>query len=307
MNVLNLLLLVVELLWFTPLSANWVFARVAKVKVLRGCFLIHLRYKHNLEMRVIFQSFFKTLPLLVRANAFMLFLFAYFCLSLTKAFKNEGYYCDNVDFEVANKQDCFDWGGDWVRQGINMSSYVASVDFKILFSTTEGWMTIMTDMMNFNGEGLAPSYNANEHFQVYFVAGFFLAGIFLLNIYISILLVGFRKAKEQLSGETKLTELQKQWLRVKSLICEMEPEPKKKPPSNCIKKLLFRICTHRGFKIFQGITFILQLIVCSFYSSQLSEETQEVYQKSTFIFAALAIVEFIAKFIAFSYEPRKTN
>ena len=229
MNVLNLLLLVVELLWFTPLSANWVFARVAKVKVLRGCFLIHLRYKHNLEMRVIFQSFFKTLPLLVRANAFMLFLFAYFCLSLTKAFKNEGYYCDNVDFEVANKQDCFDWGGDWVRQGINMSSYVASVDFKILFSTTEGWMTIMTDMMNFNGEGLAPSYNANEHFQVYFVAGFFLAGIFLLNIYISILLVGFRKAKEQLSGETKLTELQKQWLRVKSLICEMEPEPKKKP------------------------------------------------------------------------------
>ena len=98
---------------------------------------------------------------------------------------------------------------------------------------------------------------------------FFLGGIFGLNFYISILLVGFRKAKEKFSGEAKLTELQKQWLRVKSLICEMEPEPKKKPLSNCFKKLLFRVCTHWGFKIFQGITFILQLIVCSFYSAQL--------------------------------------
>ena len=47
MNVLNLVLLVIELLWFTPFSANWVFARVAKVKVLRCCFFIHLRYKYN--------------------------------------------------------------------------------------------------------------------------------------------------------------------------------------------------------------------------------------------------------------------
>ena len=98
---------------------------------------------------------------------------------------------------------------------------------------------------------------------------FFFGGIFALNIYISIVLVGFRKAKEQLSGEAKLTELQKQWLRVKSLICEMEPECKRNPPSNCLKKLLFRICTHQGFKIYQGITLILQLVLYSFYSSQL--------------------------------------
>ena len=98
---------------------------------------------------------------------------------------------------------------------------------------------------------------------------FFFTGILGLNIYISVLLVGFQKVKQELSGEAKLTELQKQWLRVKSLICEMEPEAKKKPPSNCFKKLLFRVCTHQRFKIFQGITFLLQLVVCSFYSSQL--------------------------------------
>ena len=47
MNILNLLLLVIELMWFTPLVGNWIFARIAKIKVLRCCFFIQLRYQRN--------------------------------------------------------------------------------------------------------------------------------------------------------------------------------------------------------------------------------------------------------------------
>ena len=205
-NALNLVLLVVEFLCLTPLSGNPVFARVGQLKVLRCCFLIHLRYKHNWWMKIIFQSFFKAFPLILRANVLMVLFFLFFCLFLTKAFKADGYYCDNAGGPgIATREDCFNWGGDWVRENINMSSILSSQYFGILFVTMEGWIYKVIRLMNISGPGRAPSYNANEHIQIYFVAVFFLGGILGLNIYISIVLVGFRKAKERLSGEASLS------------------------------------------------------------------------------------------------------
>ena len=272
-NALNLVLLVIEFLCFTPLSVNSIFARVAKAKVLRCCFLIHLRYKHNWWMKIIFQSFFKTFPLILSANVLMVLFFFFFCLFLTKAFKNDVYYCDNAaDFAIVTKEDCFNWGGDWVKENINMSSVLSSQYYGILSVTMEGWIYIVIDLMNVNGAGKAPSYNANEHIQIYFVGVFFLGGILGLNIYISILLVGFRKAKERLSGEASLNELQKQWLKVKALILQMDPEPKRNPPENCFRRVFFRMCSHKCCKIIQGITFVVFLVIGSFYSPRLSDE-----------------------------------
>ena len=157
MNVLNLLLLVVELLWFTPLSGNWVFARIAKLKVLRCCFLVHLRYKHNWQMKVIFRSFFKAVPLILSGNMLMALIFLYFMLILNKAYKDDGYYCDNIGLQVAGKQDCFNWGGDWVKDPIDLSSFVASLSFSLFSCTMEGWMYLMIRVMNMSGQDQAPS------------------------------------------------------------------------------------------------------------------------------------------------------
>ena len=87
--------------------------------------------------------------MLLRINPFILVRFSYF--SLCKAFKNEGYYCDNVEFEVETKHDCFNLGGDWVKYSFNFSSLVATQYFGIIFAFMEGWLNLVMGVMNFNG------------------------------------------------------------------------------------------------------------------------------------------------------------
>ena len=172
-------------------------------------------------MKVIFSSFVYTLPMILRLFCVMVLIFIFFPLVLTKAFKGDGYYCDNAYQEVTTKQDCWNWGGDWVQYQINMSSPLHSLYFGILLTTMEGWMYLMSDFMNMNGRDQAPLYNANEHIQIYLLLVFFVGGILLLNIYISFSIVSFQRTRERLSGEANLSEAQKQWLHIKAFILQM--------------------------------------------------------------------------------------
>ena len=52
----------------------------------------------------------------------------------------------------------------------------------------------------------------------------------------------------------------------------MDPEPKRKPPTNCLRRLCFRMCSHKCCKIIQGITFIIFMVISSLYSPRLSAE-----------------------------------
>ena len=90
-----------------------------------------------------------------------------------------------------------------------MSSPLHSLYFGILMTTMEGWIYLMSDIMDMNGKGQAPLYNANEHIQIYLLFVFFVGGILLLNIYISFSIVNFQRIKERLSGEADLSETQK--------------------------------------------------------------------------------------------------
>ena len=90
-------------------------------------------------------------------------IYFYFALILTKVYQDDGYYCDNAHQQatIETKQDCFNWGGDWVKHQINFSHVFSSLLSLFFIGTMEGWLYFMQKMMNFNGSGNAPSYNAN--------------------------------------------------------------------------------------------------------------------------------------------------
>ena len=80
----------------------------------------------------------------------------------------------------------------------------------------------MQKMMNFNGSDNAPSYNANEHIQIFFIIFFFLGNMIILNSFISLSLITFKKLKEEKTGEKYINETEKTWLKLKISISGLD-------------------------------------------------------------------------------------
>ena len=122
---------------------------------------------------------------------------------------------------VKTNKDCMEWGGDWVQHSINYSTIFHSILALFLLSSMEGWIGMMMEAMNFNGQDKVPSYNKNEHIQIFFVFFFFLGNIIVLSSFIGITLYNFKKIKERETGEKNMRELERLWLRIKVQILQL--------------------------------------------------------------------------------------
>ena len=220
LNCLNLLIIAAEVLYLTPLSSSNIMFRFSKVKVLRLLSIIQLRYESSWDMRILIRSLKQLVVKFCQLLMITLVIYFFFALILTKVYQNDGYYCDNA-YEratIVTKQDCFNWGGDWVKYKIHFTDVFSSLLSLFFIGTMEGWIYFMKNMMDFNGKDMAPSYNANEHIQIFFVIFFFFGNLIILNSFISLSLITFKKLKEKETGEVYLNETEKMWLRLKSQI-----------------------------------------------------------------------------------------
>ena len=185
-------------------------------------------------MRILLRSLKQLLVKFLQLLLITFIIYFFFALILTKVYKDDGYYCDNANESatINTKQDCLNEGGDWVKHQINFSHVFSSMLSLFFIGTMEGWVYFMQKMMDFNGAGKAPSYNANEHIQIFFVFFFFLGNIIILNSFISLSLITFKKIKEKETGEKYLNDIEKMWLRLKLQIIELNPLKKFEPPTN---------------------------------------------------------------------------
>lgn len=163
LNKLNLLICIVEVLLFTPLSNLYIFYRIEKIRTLRVFLLLKIRYDANWEMRIMIRSLLRLMPKLIQLIVYSLLMYYFFALLLCKFYKNDSYYCDNPSGNglIETRDDCLNWGGDWVKLHFNFSTPFHSLLYLFLVATMEGWSSLMTDAMDFNGQFHTPSYNAN--------------------------------------------------------------------------------------------------------------------------------------------------
>ena len=62
-------------------------------------------------MKLIFQAFLSSLPLIFKLIAGTLIMSSWVAILMVKLYKDDGYYCDNAHVAVKTKQECFEWGG----------------------------------------------------------------------------------------------------------------------------------------------------------------------------------------------------
>ena len=196
MNILSLALLVVELLYLTPLSENATFHSLSKVRALRILFVIQLVYQRSLEMKLIVQAISTSMPFMIVLITGVLSFFVWACVVMVRIYKDDEYYCDNAFRPVETKQECFESGGDWIKEKLNFASVPSVVFFGSIFSTMEGWLYKVIALMDANGKDKAPQYNANEHIQIFFVVLYLGAGIIVLNFMYSIMLINYKRKRQ---------------------------------------------------------------------------------------------------------------
>ena len=156
LNWLNIIIITIEILSFTSLNEETVFLKIERLKVFRILFFVELRYRHNWNMRMTFHAFIQLLPKVLSLLAITIILFTYFALILVKVYKDDFYYCENYSSgaTINDKNDCLNWGGNWVQRNINTANLFNSTLFLFLVATTEGWVSLMTPMMDMRGTDL---------------------------------------------------------------------------------------------------------------------------------------------------------
>ena len=190
------------MLSFTTLSNYYLFTRIERLRVLRIFNLIDMRYRTNWNMRITVQAMIKLMPKVFNLLLLSAFLYYYFALVLVKLYKDEYYYCVNSaeGFNVITKEDCFNYGGDWILKTMNNSNIFNALMYLFLVATTEGWITLMFPTMNLAGIDNTLQMNANEHIKIFFVLFFFFGNLIILNSFIGLSLWNFKKLKDRTTG-----------------------------------------------------------------------------------------------------------
>lgn len=270
-NKINVVIVIVEMMFFTPVAFIYTFYRYEKIRVLRMFFFLEYQFHKDFSMRIMIISLFRLIPKTIKYIIIWLMTFYFFALILNCLYRDDDYYCDNitVDEVIETKYDCLNWGGDWVKRTLNFSNPFSSLLYLYLVATMEGWMVLMQNAMNLNGVDRAPSYNSNEHIQIFFVFFFFFGNLIVLNFFISYTLFLYKKIKENETGEWRITENEKSWLSIKLQILALNPIPHEKEPTGTFRKYIYRFCHHKAYTAIKFTAFIALTVGTCFLQSGL--------------------------------------
>ena len=97
------------------------------MRALRVLFLIQLVYQKSEGMKLIFEAFVKCLPFYFTLVNTITFLFIWVGIVMVKVYKDDEYYCGNASMVANTKEECFEWGGDWVKYTLNYSSVFSAM------------------------------------------------------------------------------------------------------------------------------------------------------------------------------------
>ena len=238
-------------------------------------------------MQLISQAFVSCLPFMLIFFIGRMFFFCWVSVVLVKVYKDDAYSCQNAK--------------------PNLSSMLEAVLALVSICSMEDLAPQMAALMDLNGKDNAPKYNANEHIQILVVIGYLVGGVLALNFIASTVMLNYRRVKEELSGEKGLTHAVKEWLRIQNYILSLHPEQPERLPDNCVRRLLHQICTHRTYKVVQGIFMVSFLIVSALCRVGIQTDSQNRYWWGVSFYILLFLLDFLMNLVAFGCRPKQRN
>ena len=67
------------------------------------------------------------------------------------------------------------------------------------------------------------------------------------------------------------------------------------------------MCSHKVYKILQGIIIISFFVTCALYRASLDAEAKGLFWGGIGFYIAVALLDYLMNFVAFGYDPRCRN
>lgn len=130
--------------------------------------------------------------------------------------------CQGIQFPVnakalTSRQLCECWGGTWdFVSGVSFDNIGTALIALFSIATTEGWVTLMYNVVDSNGIDMEPIRNNNVEWIVA-VLFFMMVGSFLaLNIFVGVVVDAYTKSYKELNAsplDSMMTPEQQEWVR----------------------------------------------------------------------------------------------
>ena len=118
--------------------------------------------------------------------------------------KGEFYYCEKTSIPtkffslIVRKQDCLDYGGDWVNQIFNFDHIGKSMMYLFVISTKEAWTDAMAAGQDTVAIDYEPVQNYNQYMALYFITYMIIGSYMMLNLFVGIVFESFKKEKNDI-------------------------------------------------------------------------------------------------------------
>jgi len=134
---------------------------------------------------------FKSIPDLINLLFFYFMNLFVFGIIAINYLKGVFLHCTTIDEEltshVITKEDCFDYGGDWINRDLNFDNIFNSLSTLFQLSTTEGWIEEMFYGIDYVGNNQNPIKNNHKTMALFYISFFIIANLIVINMFIGIL------------------------------------------------------------------------------------------------------------------------
>ena len=116
---------------------------------------------------------------------------------------------------IVYKEDCFDYGGDWVNSDFPYDNILQSLFNLFIISTSEGWVVFMLEARDSRGLNLQPVIDYNKYWSIFYLITFTVGFFTVFNSFIGILIANFIFIKEAFSPYKNMSKDLKKWNLIK--------------------------------------------------------------------------------------------
>ena len=106
----------------------------------------------------------------------------------------------------------------------------------------EGWLDIMWQMIDTNGEEMTPVYDNRRYYCAITILCCLLLYMIFLNLFIGVVVQSFNIEKEKMTNNHKLTTSQKTWIEVLSLCYSATPKVSTPKTNEILRDFLIEVC-----------------------------------------------------------------
>lgn len=215
-------------------------------------------------------------------------------------FKGKFYYCAEAS-DVNSRVDCLSKGHSWINKEYNFDNLAKALLTLFVFSTKDGWVTIMYDGIDAVGVDKQPIRNYNKWNVLYFVAFLLLAGFVVLNMLVGVVVENFKKCRDIIEKD-RLAEKEKEKEQEKAKKRQAEADKEEAEEFLQPRRIFHRICTHGYFDLGISAVIVLNVICMAMEHYKQPQEMSDFLEYANYVFTAIFILEGVLKIYALGFK-----